>query len=282
MPEETKPEPSSPTSASQQPPSEPPTGDGDEYRYPSGPFAGLTAAEAAAKYDKDVGNLNQQYNTLANQVQTYVQHVNQQAQQTQAPRQPQQIDGDLWMTNPEQAQQLFKQQLMGEVQQMGQQAFGHIYQGQASLARSNSMNDLRIKEIWDKYGNEIDGLMAQVPPPQKANKEVWDQAAKLIMANHVDEIATEKAQSLVASMPHTETGTQRSASLPEPELSAIQKIRESDYGKRIDYLTDAQIKEAATKMGHTVEEYAEMVTSTHVISHPKKPGEWVNRELVKD
>lgn len=224
-----------------------------------------------------MNNLSSQYNQLANQVQTYVQSVNQPQHQPQA-----QDLGDLWLTDPARAQQLLTQSIMGQVQQYGQQAFGPVYQGQASLARSNSQNDLRLKPIWDKYGKEIDRLMANVPPQNKINKEVWDQAAKLIKSNHVDEIAAERAKELATQFGMTETGQRTVASLPEAQSSAIQKIRESDYGKRIEYLSDAQIMDAAKKMGNSIEEYADMVTSTHVISHPKKPGEWVNRELIKD
>jgi len=288
MPEnvnETTNEAGSGTNPSQQPPSEPRTGvESTGFRYTDGPFKGLTAAEAAAKYDNDVGQYSEQYNQLASQVQNYVQSLNQQQRQQQSiPNVSDQDLSDLWLTDPARAQAMLTQSIMGQVQQYGNQAFQPVYQGQASLARANSQNDLRLKDIWDKYGREIDNLMSKVPPQNKISKDVWDQAAKLIKSNHVDDIVNERAQEMLARLPQTETGQSTRASLPETQSSAIEKIRSSDYGKNhLDYLSDAQLIEQAKKMGNTIEEYAAMVESTRVVANPKKPGEWRNEGLVRD
>jgi len=277
---ESKPTAGSETNPPSPPPSEPPTGaETTGFRYQSGPFAGLTAAEAAQKYDQDIHYVNQQYNTLAGQVQSYVQQMNQpQSQPVSYDNDP-----DLWLTDAQKAEARLTQRLQQQWAQQAQAVAQPIYQGQASLAKSGSQNDPRYADIWKKYGTEIDRLMAKVPVQNTINKEVWDQAAKLIKSEHADEIISERAQQMLANLPVTETGQRTVASLPEAQSNALQKIRESDYGKNhLDYLSDAQLLEQAKKMGNSIDEYADMVASTHVISHPKKPGEWVNQGLVRD
>jgi len=267
------PEDGSETSPSSPPPSAPPTG--ADFRFQSGPFTGLTASEAAQKYDQDLGQVQHQTRQYQQQVSQYLAQMQQPAAS--------QSDPDLWLTDAQKAESNLEARLQRQWNQQAAAVAQPIYQGQASLAKSGSQNDPRYKDVWTKYGREVESLMANVPASNAINKEVWDQAAKLIRSNHIDEIAAEKAQNYMKNMANTETGQRTSASLPQAQVSAIQKIRESDYGKsHLDYLSDAALIKQAGKMGNTINEYADMVASTHVISHPKKPGEWVNQGLVRN
>jgi len=261
-------------------PSAPPT-TGDDFRFQTGPLAGLTAAEAATKYDQDIGSAQNQYQTLSNQVTNYVNQVQQQQAQAQ-PQQHQVSDPDLWLTDAARAERELAGRLLSQWSQQAQNVAQPLYTGQAQLAKSGSRNDPAMKDVWDKYSNEVEALMSKVPVVQAINKETWDQAAKIVKSNHIDEIAAEKAKELAASFGALETSQGFAESLPAPAQSAIQKIRDSDYGQNhLAEYSDSKIVETAKKMGNTVEEYSDMIASTHVISHPKTPGEMTNRNLVK-
>ena len=257
-------------------PSEPPTG--DDFRYQAGPFAGLTAAEAAQKYDQDTGQLHNQYQTLSSQVANYVNTIQQQ-QQTQA----QQSDPDLWITDAAKAEQQLAARLQRQWAQQANTVAQPLYTGQAQLAKAGSKNDPALRTAWTKYGSEIESLMAKIPVQQSINKETWDQAAKIVLSNHIDEIAADRAKELAASMGALETNRGGYGDLPAPSQSAIQQIRESDYGKNhLAHYSDSKLAETAKKMGNSLEEYANMISDNKVISHPKTPGEMTNRDLVRD
>jgi len=259
------------------PPTEPHSGTpAAEFRFTSGPFSGLTPEEASNHYT----NLQGQNQQIVDQV---TQYVNQ--QQQQAYQQPwQKIDGDMWTLEPEKAQQLFQQQLLGQVQQYINQAGQPLLYGQASTAKALSKQDPKNAEVWKDYGREIESLMSRVPVGNQIGKEMWDQAVNIVKANHVDELVNKKAMEVAASMGGTEKGrTVGGKSLSAPQSDAITKIRESDFGKaRLSHYSDSKIIEQAKKMGNTVDEYAKMVTSTRIVSHPDKPGEWINKNLVRD
>lgn len=250
----------------------------EEYRFSSGPYSGLTASEVAQRA-QTAETSNQQ---IVAQVQQYVN-----SQRAQPPPQATPtaaIDPDLWLTDPAKAQALMQQQTMAQVQQYVNSAGQPLLVGQASTARATSQSDPSNKEIWQKYGHEVETLMSRVPLTQRTQKEMWDQAVKMVRSEHVEEISQERALTIAANMPHSETGsTGGSPGVTKATSGAIQKIRESEYGKsHLDGYSDAHLIETAKKMGDTIDQYANMITSTHIISHPKKPGEWVNKDLVRD
>jgi hypothetical protein len=285
--EETQLQSSEPESDSNSPPTEPTSGEHTSALERTGfrfgdaapqSLQGRTAAETA-EYVKQLENQQQQ---MINSVQQYVAT---QAQQQQPPQQQAQaIDPDLMITDPAAWQRQFATQMSQGVQQYINQAGVPLYQGQAATAKSLSRKDPDYQEVWQKYGSEVERLMANVPLAQQANPEIWNQAAKIVKSEHLDDFIHEKAKNLAATLGATEQGgTGTALGVGAPTNEDIQRIRDSAYGKtNLGEYSDAQIQRTAEKMGHSIKEFADLVQGTHIVAHPKNRGEWYNRDLVRD
>lgn len=242
---------------------------------------GKTAAESVEyvrQLESQQRNLENQLQTTLGAVQQYV--MSQQQPQAQIPQAP---DGDLMVTDPDQWQRQFSQNVQAQTAQMLQQAGTPLYHAQAATAKHLSRT--AEAETWKRYGAEIEGLMSRVPLAQQASPDVWNQAARIVKSNHLDEIVQERAKSLAATLGSVEQGGHSTTLGNAPSSEAMQKIRDSDYGQKnlADY-SDAQIHDVAVnKMGYkNLEEYANIVAGTNIISNPKNRGEWWNRDLVRD
>jgi hypothetical protein len=99
---------------------------------------------------------------------------------------------------PEQYQQQMIAYQQHVMQQTMQQAAQPLIQGQAEQAKWSSQNDPRWKDIWSKYGHEIEAQMAGIHITQRTNKQLWDTAAQLVKSNHIDELVHERAQTLAS------------------------------------------------------------------------------------
>lgn len=84
-----------------------------------------------------------------------------------------------------------------EVQREIQNAEGRVTMPMVSMARTQAT--AFKPEIWAKYGPEIDTIMAEAPSQARLNVETWRLAVKMVAAEHVDEVAREKAEELLRS-----------------------------------------------------------------------------------
>jgi hypothetical protein len=218
---------------------------------------------------------------MLNTVQNYV------AQQTQAQQQQQsqqmQIDPDQLYTDPNAVLQQMRGQIGQDVQQYVQSVGAPLYQSQAATAKQLSRNDPQHADTWKRWGSEIEGLMSKVPLAQQTSSEVWNQAAKIIQSQHLNEIIAERAKDMAATMGSIEQGGTSTAPGTAAASPDLQRIRESDYGKKhLEGYTDNEITNIVSKTGDTLKQFADYCEGTNVIYHPKKPGELINRDLVRD
>lgn len=70
-----------------------------------------------------------------------------------------------------------------------QQQAAPFVTGLAQNARALSQMDPKWADVWKKYGHEID-LQANQLPPQMRSKDAYDLIAKVIKADHVEELLT--------------------------------------------------------------------------------------------
>ena len=69
---------------------------------------------------------------------------------------------------------------------------------QASFAKAEARRNTKTGFVWEKYADEIEAQMANVPL-QARTQEAWEMAAKIVAADHLDEIAQTRAEVLRAS-----------------------------------------------------------------------------------
>lgn len=240
------------------------------------------------KTPKEIADLVRQYeNALTQVATTYQQPQRQQPVQPngygyQQAAQPQ--AGGYPTADPGLEPDLFRQQLDAYVRTTASQVIedraGPVLQGTTSNARWASSTDPAWNTVYQKYGGEIDALMASVPPQYKTMKETWDNAARIVRGNHVDEIAQSRAEQLIAngSFP-----TVRGGNAPQPGAP-------TGYGDEIDQffadgnqpyvqwardnnVTAGMMREYARKAGRTPAEQVRMMQQSQTIRASVRPSE---------
>ena len=261
-------------------PTEPPSGQNQEAQS-----EGPSPEELAQQYIADQINAYYGQQGMPNQNPAYQGYQQPQTAQNYQPTQQQvEHNPDLWYTDPATAEKNLRQQLASAVQQYVNQQAQPLLQNNTEIAKSLSQQDPKLKDTWDKYGKEIEQLVnsPQITPQYRASKAVWDQAANIIRAKHLDELVDERARTLATEMHDTtEGGSGRGgAKMTGPENEALDRIRESEYGKDlIRKYGERGVLRTVEKTGMTLDQYATIVEKTHVTRHPDKPDEWKNTTL---
>ena len=190
---------------------------------------------------------------------------------TQPPNAPQMPDSSIMYSNPDEYnRQMIAYNAFTTQQQM--QAFAApMLAQQASFAKAEARRAAKVPAVWTKYADEIEAQMANVPI-QARTQEAWEMAAKIVAADHMDELAQARAETLAAT-PDSGTVTgdggmpnaRATASDPltqlflddDPSIARLKAI-----GKGAE---DA--KRAANSMGLTFESYADMLKKSSVVIH---------------
>lgn len=287
-------EPPKPSEAS----SDPPTGESalEKTGFKWGPEA---PSELQGKTPQQTLDYYQQ---LASAVRQYVtQNQTQQAHAAAAQQQAQRAVqmatnskeiSDTWFNDPEKAQQMLSAQIQQNIGNQVGGALAPLFAGQAATARDAAS---RGKEgLWQKYGREIDAIVANVPLAAKANPELWRQAARLVEANHLDEIVHERATSIAAAAGGmVETGsTSGSPATGKSASPVIEKMKESAYGQSLiakhgEAGMMQKLRDLERADGTSPMKFAEMVARTNVQRDDTAPGAWKttwkpNREVARD
>lgn len=180
--------------AAQTPPGQPstPADTGVEHRYGSEApeyLRGKTPAETLAFVNNLVTEVQQ---LVANRQSTAPPQQQVQMQQYGMP------DPDEALTDPKGYQQ--KLVAYFEAQQNAQlaQAAGPVYQQLATQSREMSRNDPKNAAIWQKYGQAIDNVVANIPAHLRT-KELYDEAVIQVKGENFEELAAEKAATLAAA-----------------------------------------------------------------------------------
>jgi hypothetical protein len=245
------------------------------FRYGAGAPAylqGKTASEAIDFVNNLVSEAQQLYQTVNTQYQP-------QPQQTTVTPQNS-TDPDLWLTDPAKAEQAHSQKILGQVQNYIGQASQPLLQSNAQISRD--VVQQRNKDVFNKWGHEVDQIVANVPLAQRS-PALYEQAVKMVKANHVEELAQARAESLMAAGTGLESGGGRGAdpfAMVDAEGRDVwEKFEQSDVGRNLTArLSKRQITELCDKAGMSVEEYADMVARSKARVDPGK-GTVVNDEL---
>ena len=220
---EATPSPDSEQTLSGQPPTPQDSGATEErYGADAGFLAGKSKDEAVAWVNNLVAEVQQLVATKQPAAQPQPQPRNMQSEMP---------DPDLVLTDPKK----YQEQLAGFLQQQQNaalaQAAGPVYAQLASQSRDMSKNAPENKDVWSKWGAEVEQMVANVPAHMRT-RELYDQAVVMVRGRHVDEIATEKAQALAAAG----TGLARAnggdaADTDSGDKDVWEKIESSPIGK---------------------------------------------------
>lgn len=251
---------------------------------------GRTAAETA-QYVEQLQGAVQNFLSQSQQQQASQQSAAQQAaarqQATQMASTLKEIGEGLY-SDPEKSLEKFAAMQQAEMGQQVGQTIGNVltplYHAQAASAREIAKTDDR--DLWNKYGSEIEQVVNALPLAQRANPEAYKAAAKIVRGNHFEEIATERAQAIAAQASSGVEGGYGGTSYPTTggEGAVVEKLKESDYGKQLveKYGPRGVIKhlEKMTEAdGTTPMQFAEMAARTKVDRNPNNAGEWFNRTV---
>ena len=112
------------------------------------------------------------------------------------------------------------------------------------LARQAVERDPKLGRVLSKWGAEVDAIMAKEPLPAQANHVVWMNAAKTVLADHMDEITqsaskgqsffVEPATSGGASSGGSQTQVKRTLGEKESKVAKLFGMSDEDYLKRQD------------------------------------------------
>lgn len=186
-------------------------------------------------------------------------------------------DPELWFRDPGKAEKNLEARFHQMMQQYAQQATAPLAQSSAEAAKHLSRTDPTNKDVWDKFGEEVEMLVSNVHPTYKANKALWDQAAKIVKGNHIDELVQEKASELAASGVGVEGGSSGGELGSGGGGGRLAELRETDYGRElIEKFGEAGVLRNMEKMGESVESFTAKAKNTHIVRDPDKPGEWKN------
>lgn len=142
----------------------------------------------------------------------------------------------------------------------------------SELARAQSQNGQHA-DVWKRWGPEIELKIASIPREQRTIM-LYDQAAALVKADHVEEIARERAEQLAGTS--FGAGTERSPSSAVGSNTAASDPLEAAFAgdhpffakARAEGLTPARVRTFLEQTGRTVEDYIASATRGSVVVNP--------------
>lgn len=138
----------------------------------------------------------------------------------------------------------------------------------ASIASAKKLSRADNKEMFDKYGAEIEADMASQSTDLRINPESWDDAVNRTKANHIDDILADRAKANAEDIKKAEEDATANALLP-PVAQRGRVTRTASEGINADNLTEEQL-DAASACDLTPEQYAEATENYE--KHVQKGG----------
>jgi len=201
------------------------------------------------------------------------------APQYQPPQPPQQAafslpdvqkpDPALQYTNPTAYQQQLEAWTDYRVQQGIAQAAAPLLGNVAQLAKWQSQNDPNYAETWQKYGREIETMAAQVPA-HMLNLNAYNTIAKVVKAEHIDELIDERAKKIAAAGGF---GTERASpagSVPAPSADKLSQLFQSDHPwvakARANNVSEAEVRRYCSMRGINTDDYATDIMKGSVLA----------------
>jgi hypothetical protein len=169
-----------------------------------------------------------------NQQQQYQQPANQQAFSYQQSNTPTFPSNQLLIENPgeydRQLQQFIAYSNQQSAQAAVQAASQHVSPQLASTGRYLSQSDPRFKEVWERYGSEIEREMMKANlPAHQQNKDAWDFLAKVVRGEHLDEIAADKARKMSEAGGFGTEGASNASAAPTLQSDPLATFWNTDH-----------------------------------------------------
>lgn len=186
-----------------------------------------------------------------------------------------QLDDDLLVTNPSEWRRRFSAQQQVSTNAAIASVAGPFASQMAATAATLAKRDPANADVADKWWTEVDAMVAPIPEHMRS-QALYDQAAKMARANHIEEIAEERAAKLAAAATGVEgvgsggvSGAAGSAGVGDP---AWDKIKASAMGARmLERYGKAKLVAAANAMGG-LEKYAEYIAGSRTEFDPSHPS----------
>lgn len=192
------------------------------------------------------------------------------------PEQTDQLDDDLLVTNPGEWRRRFaaqqQQAVNATVASVAQPFAAQMADTVATLAKRDPSN----ADVAEKWWNEVETMVAPIPAHMRT-QALYDQAAKMARANHLDEIAEARVQARLAAA----TGVQGVTRVTNPDgtISTVDaegqvwdKIKATPLGARmIERYGRNKVAQAAKAMGG-LDRYAEMISKSKTDFDPSHPA----------
>jgi hypothetical protein len=180
---------------------------------------------------------------------------------------PSDIDPNLMYSNPAEYHRQLRASLRADIQSEISSASGAIVTPLASLAKAEAKRNPKRKAVWDRYAPEIEAMVARLPEQARARPDIWDEAAKMVAGEHVDEIARTEADRIIAAGRDSGTLPTQHGSPNEPVPSGgspLEKLFREEHASVKGFLQDgipiSKVREHARKQGYTEEGYAKLLT----------------------
>lgn len=173
-------------------------------------------------------------------------------------------DPDLAIRDPAAWQQQYDAYITARQQEQLAQVALPVMTTVAATARDLSRMDPEAGKVWQKYGPEIDALVAAIPVWQRS-KATYDQAAKIVRANHVNDLVQEELDRARASGGFgTEPAGSGSAAPSAPSERPLDKLF-ADNHPHVQRLKDAglttpeRVREFLPRMGRSEEDFVNSI-----------------------
>ena len=184
-----------------------------------------------------------------------VQHV-----PTPAPVQEGQIDPNLIYTDPARYQQLMLDAQKTQTQQYLDQQAQPLINSNIELAKAEAKRNPDYKEVWDKFGPEIELEARAVAPQAKMSPSFWNNAAALVKGRHAEDLfkarlsATQTDTGTFGAGGDFQTGNSSSFASPLQQAWSGDEDWIQQY-KRLPGMTLSKLQEKVQSMGWTEADY---------------------------
>ena len=185
------------------------------------------------------------------------------------------LDPERALTDPKGYQADFVKFMQNMQQQQIAQIAAPVLAQQKESARWMAQSDKQNTHVFDKWGSEVDKLVEDaVRVGAVPSKALYDQAAKMVKANHLDELVAEKMSTM--QVPETQRVTPTSVTGDEAQDATLwEQVEKTSHGKALlGAVGKAGIMRHAEKQGISLKGYLESITKTRTMHDPLKPGTW--------
>lgn len=255
-----------------QPSTEPQPGKAEPFRFGADApeyLRGKTEAEAIDYVSKLTTEASKLFQAQAANVQPQQEQVN-------TTPQAQEIDPELVLTDPAAFQRQFAQSMQQLTAQQMANAARPLIANQVQVSRY--IAEQRDPDVFKRWGDEVDRIVGQYTQAGGlADVSVYENAAKIVRGNHVDDILAEKLDKIKSANPGTASVTVGDAPGVDAEGNAglFEKIEASPMGERMKSMFGPAWKQRVIDAAEgDLEGYAEQIVGTKVVFDPANGGTW--------